>query len=773
MPADIKRSARFWDWRSAALTLLLLQIASSRLTLTDWAPFLNITQTLAFFGAALGFALGHSSFEPRFARWFGFAYGMILIPAQLLNAVERVASLRQDLANIFLRVLDSLTLLIQNQPVYDPLFFVAVVAFGFWNIGLYAGYQLTRRQNFLGAALPAGIVILTVQVYDAVSSFRVWFLAAYIFIALALLGRLYFLQNRINWQTKRVFFTSDMEVDLSRTALVFAAIVVFAAWIFPNVLSSVAPAARAWTEFTQPARERLSDAVSALDSPYRAAVNGDFYGSELALGSSAPISNTPVFYVKVDNSRFTPARYYWRGRTYDQYANGQWSNSVSTRKNFNPAVDQLQPGELLTRYEARFTVTLNFPKQELLYAPAEMIWNDRLSRLITMPATDSTFNVTAWLASSKLTAGDTYALRALIANPSVVELRGAEGEYPQWVKDQYLQVPIELEPQLRELAERATQSQDTPYDKAQAITAFLRNEIEYATKITDSPPAGADPVMWVLSDYKKGFCMYSASAEVLMLRSLGIPARMAVGFAEGKFDAQRDRYVVARLNSHAWPEAYFPNIGWIEFEPTGNQSPLERPREPIKLVVEEDATNPRERLGAETGASKPPDSDLNLPENGGGLTFDLAARFLYALFLLCLFALGIFLARRYSIADRLPVYLETRYIQTGRQPPNWLRRWSKWATLVPMQRAFHSIDLSLRWLGAPQPARATPLERANALADLLPSAREDILALKEEHESALFANRAGDIERARRASWNILLETARARLPKSFIRNPR
>src|SRR5687767_15979497 len=74
--------------------------------------------------------------------------------------------------------------------------------------------------------------------------------------------------------------------------------------------------------------------------------------------------------------------------------------------------------------------------------------------------------------------------------------------------------------------------------------------------------------------------MYSASAEVLMLRTLGIPARMAVGFAQGTYDEERDRYIVARLNAHAWPEVYFPGIGWVEFEPTGNQNPLSRPVAP-------------------------------------------------------------------------------------------------------------------------------------------------------------------------------------------------
>jgi hypothetical protein len=111
--------------------------------------------------------------------------------------------------------------------------------------------------------------------------------------------------------------------------------------------------------------------------------------------------------------------------------------------------------------------------------------------------------------------------------------------------------------------------------------------------------------------------------------------------------------------------------------------------------------------------------------------------------------------------------LEGRYEESGRQPPRWLTRWSKWAKLIPMQRVFHTIDRSLRWLGHTLPAHTTPLERANLLADVLPFAREDVMILKEEHETALFTDRPADLERARRASRRILLEIARARLQKN------
>ncbi len=764
---------RAWDWQAAILTVALVQLAATRLAMTEWAPFLRMVIILSFYAVSLGLVIGYSSLTRRNAVWVGMEYGLLLIPMQLLKTIERTDLLYMDLRGILIRLFDALVFLAQNQPVYDTLFFLTLASLGFWMIGLHAGYQLARHGNFLKIAIPSGLSMLIVQIYDPWVSLRAWALAFYIFFALALLGRFYFLENKIGWKTKRVFHTSDSEWDISRSAMTFAAIAVFVVWALPGALSSIKSAAKAWNDFTNPIEEKLSNTVSALDSPYGAPAGGDFYSSNLSLGNNAPVSDTVVFYVEVDQIKFEPVRYYWRGRVYDQYINGQWSNTNVTRQNFDPELDELQTIDPLTRNEANFTVTMNFPRQELIYAPSETIWVDRESRLVTASTGGSVAEVTAWLADSGLVAGDRYQVRAMIANPSIEELRAAGTIYPEWVTDRYLQIPQEIEPQLKELAKRIAGSSITPYDKAQAITAYLRKEIKYTTQLTEAPPSFEDPLVWMLFEYKKGFCMYSASAEVLMLRTLGIPARMAVGFAEGDFEIQRDRYTVAQFNSHAWPEVYFPDIGWVEFEPTGNQIPLNRPQQPI----EEDSTGADQNGSGNINADPNIGEDQLNPRNDPTLLedenlptparIDPAARILYSTLLLGFFTLGIFLIQRYSLADRLPVYLEGRYIKNGQQPPTWLKRWTKWAALTPIERSFHTIDLSLRWLHHPQPAHTTAMERANRLGELIPSAEEAITTLTHEHETVLFTNRAGNIAAARRAALTILFKTWQIRIKKA------
>jgi transglutaminase-like putative cysteine protease len=82
---------------------------------------------------------------------------------------------------------------------------------------------------------------------------------------------------------------------------------------------------------------------------------------------------------------------------------------------------------------------------------------------------------------------------------------------------------------------------------------------------------------WFLFDEQTGFCNYYATAQVLMLRSLGIPARFVVGYAQGEYDPQTKTYTVRKKDSHAWPEVYFIDYGWMPFEPTVDQPALIRP----------------------------------------------------------------------------------------------------------------------------------------------------------------------------------------------------
>ena len=161
--------------------------------------------------------------------------------------------------------------------------------------------------------------------------------------------------------------------------------------------------------------------------------------------------------------------------------------------------------------------------------------------------------------------------------------------------DQYLQLPGDITPRTKDLAKKIASDITSPYDIANAVTQYLRTNIVYELSI-DQPPPKQERIDWFLFDYQRGFCNYYASAEVILLRTLGIPARMAVGFAQGERkvsdtnqppigvgpvsnDTQSNdtsTYVVRQKDAHAWPEVFFPGIGWVEFEPTVSQPDIAR-----------------------------------------------------------------------------------------------------------------------------------------------------------------------------------------------------
>jgi transglutaminase-like putative cysteine protease len=355
--------------------------------------------------------------------------------------------------------------------------------------------------------------------------------------------------------------------------------------------------------------------------------------------------------------------------------------------------------------------------------------------------------------------GEQYEVTASLINPSIQQLQDAGTEYPQWVTDRYLQLPEDFSPRISELASQITQELVTPYDKATAITRYLRREIEYVNPLPEPPPAGVDPIEWVLFDLKQGFCNYYASAEVLMLRSVGVPARMAVGFAEGAFDEEANVYIVRSLNAHAWPEVYFPGIGWTEFEPTGNQDPLERPNRPEDATTEDgQEAGPLNVPGLLNddfifGGREQPLEEGITPTADQPVTVNPLLYYLAAI----TFLIGILwvLNNRYAVIDRVPVYLQSAYVRNGGRPPAWLANWARWAMLTPIERSFETINRSLRLLGEPPAFYATPAERAKSLLKKLPVAANSIETLLSQHQASLFTPDPGHPGIARRASLNI------------------
>jgi hypothetical protein len=160
-----------------------------------------------------------------------------------------------------------------------------------------------------------------------------------------------------------------------------------------------------------------------------------------------------------------------------------------------------------------------------------------------------------------------YSLVSAVSTATVQELRTAGEDYPDWVRERYLQLPRRTPREVLEVARDATNDVTAAYDKAIGIETYLRDNFTYATTVPNVPP-DRDWVEFFLFESKQGYCDYFATAMVVMLRTQGVPARVASGFAPGEFDESAGLSLVRENHAHSWVEVYFPRDGWIVFEPS-------------------------------------------------------------------------------------------------------------------------------------------------------------------------------------------------------------
>ena len=211
-----------------------------------------------------------------------------------------------------------------------------------------------------------------------------------------------------------------------------------------------------------------------------------------------------------------------------------------------------------------------------------------------------------------LSNGDTYVVTGSVSVASIEQLQQAGTDYPAWVTDTYLDLPRSLPRRVRFKAQEVTRSADTPYDATAAIEQYLRTfPNDYNVP---AAPAGQDSVDYFLFDAQRGYFDYHASAMAVMLRSLGIPARIATGYViePAARDGDGNVFKLTQRQAFAWPEVYFPGIGWVEFNPTPSQPLINRPGAVKPTPVAGSPKDPLDDAGVELGLV-PPGPATGLP----------------------------------------------------------------------------------------------------------------------------------------------------------------
>lgn len=755
---------RWWDLPAVLLLLILITTAFSRLVATDWTDHLRVIRVIAWLGLLTGLALGVSRFSPRRSTLFAFVYGLFLITYRIGLTLGEGVLWAERIQSLLGRIGVILNHLVQQRAVPDNLLFLLLMSIVFWILSVHAGYSLTRYGNPWSVILPTGVALILIHSYDSYLSRRAWYLVVYLFFALLLVSRVTFLNNRKRWLKNNTYTPPYLGLDFIRTALVVSVVLLLLSWTVPALANTLPAAEDAWLRVKQPwidIRNTFDNAFASLRSTV--GIVTDYYGPNLLLGRGNRLGDNIIFAVATPTEPPDGVRFYWKARVYDYYKDG-WSSTLQTSNIVEPDNFDLSLPDV--NYEApesyTFAFTLGSPIATL-FTPHQAVWLSRPARAEFSTNPDGTADIASYRAVPPLRAGESYQVRSALNDVTIAELRAAGTDYPEWVTERYLQLPDNITPRTLRLAQEIAEGHETPYDIVNAVTNYLRNNIEYSETIPILP-GDQELVDWFLFDLQMGFCNYYATSEVIMLRSLGIPARLAAGYAQGDLlEGSTDTFVVRQSASHAWPEVYFPDIGWVEFEPTVSQPTLIRPlgERPDNNNVElsrnfreadrEDDLDPSQQEGLEEEAGA---VDL-----GGDTSVNYTSIFIAFGLVLALIVLMIPLIRKkqlYKRVNSFPIFLENGIRRLGIQPPSFLRRWAHLAKLSPLARAYMEINLALTRLGNhPQP-KDTPSERAESLVSTLPAAQQPANTLLSEYHLATYGSRETiDIDTARKAGNEI------------------
>lgn len=323
----------------------------------------------------------------------------------------------------------------------------------------------------------------------------------------------------------------------------------------------------------------------SLDTPKVIQITGSL--------STGNLSSRPHFIVQSNHPT------YWRTGAYDRYTGKGWERTGTTHSLENPISVSKNHQVISQRYR--------------LFRPATSLpvaW--RPSR-IEGQSTD-TLALTEELgirASRTLPPNTTYAVQSSVISAPPEELRNAPDTYPEAIQERYTGLPEDTPSRIGEFTEDLVADDQSAYQKAVTIENWLESNKRYS--LTVDRDGGGNVADQFIFEMDRGYCQYFATSMVAMLRTQDIPARYTVGYSTGE-RVEENQYLVRGMNAHAWVEVFFPNVGWVRFDPTPAAPRLAAERDALKRGSNESSSLQSDKLDNSTF-----ESNDSLPSQVSGL----------------------------------------------------------------------------------------------------------------------------------------------------------
>ncbi|ERG89693.1 MAG: transglutaminase-like enzyme, putative cysteine protease, partial [halophilic archaeon J07HX5] len=269
-------------------------------------------------------------------------------------------------------------------------------------------------------------------------------------------------------------------------------------------------------------------------------------GGETGFNRDTFASNDTTVHFTVESTQ--PA--YWRTGAYGSYTGTGWERQGATSPYDGPLSTPGVEGQRL-----EYEVTLERAATSLPTA-----WQPETVMTDGLQVTDQRAITT----ETPALAGTSYTGVSVLPPPDPAVLRAADDSYPTEIEERYTALPAATPDRVSARTTAITADAKTAYDTAALVEQWLRTQKEYSLQADRRSETIADTFIF---EMEAGYCEYFATAMTTMLRTQGVPARYVVGYTSGDLTGDNE-YAVRGQNAHAWVEVYFPDIGWVQFDPT-------------------------------------------------------------------------------------------------------------------------------------------------------------------------------------------------------------
>lgn len=559
---NLPRIVMSWeDWLTFAAAIITFVAVAHSLEQANWVEGMPPFIPTVLAGLAIGMLTARIRLHALAVHPLGLLAGAVVV-ALVAQTFADGPTLADRLADFRVRMVDWFHVVRAGDISNDNLSFVTLVHTITWLAAYLAAWSLFRWHNAWLALLPGGFILLT----------NISFLAGqptgdfvvFLFGAMVLISRVHLQKNIARWRREGIEYPEFLSVSLIQLTVTIAAALVVIAWWLPlgNQARAVESVFDALVRPVTSQSEQFVRLFHTIDS--RRGANLHTFGNTLPIQGDVALGSRRLFEVNSADAGLL------RATSYEVYTGSGWK--AGDRESTRVDARELAVDAQAATYQARTVAILRvrlLSSESTILTPGVPLAANIDTRVDAAPGQAA--DIERMRSRRALGEGDTYNSFGSVSTATAQQLDADTAAYPAWITERYLQLPGSLPDSVRQETQRIIREAgaSTPYQQAKAIEAYLRT-FPYDLAVP-APPPGRDAVEFLLFELRRGYFDYQSTAMCVMLRTAGIPCRVAVGYVLTPGTGDETLYTVRKSDAYSWVEVYFPTYGWIPFNPTSDR----------------------------------------------------------------------------------------------------------------------------------------------------------------------------------------------------------